>query len=154
MPYSTYIPRPPFKDPSMTTLSDGTKINANRNNVQVLDFPNDDGAGPTITYVVAGDNITNESRDAQASLIIASLNAQEAGLGALTFGSAITPAPADPSVQALADANAALRVAIYNAQINALAQNNPDVATAFANVQTAQAAVAASAQVGVASLKG
>ena|ERR1700675_549162 len=147
MPFSTYKVRTVFKDPSKITLF-GESVDANRNNIAILDFPNDDGSGNDASYFVNGNDLSDARIDAQARAIIITLNEQEASLASVTVGKVTTPSPIDPKLQTLLDAQTAFGKASQAAMVKF--RNDPDELAAYADLVAAQDALVVATPVSLA----
>ena len=122
-------------------------INANRNVVAILDFYDDaDPATVIHTYWTAASDLSDAAIDAQARAIAATLVSQAASVKAITTDTFKIPDPVDPNVQAVQDAQFALRQVVGKAQfdglVTSLAATNQEVADAKTAVDAAQAILA------------
>ena len=147
MPFSTYKVRTVFKDPSKITLF-GESVDANRNNIAILDFPNDDGLGNDASYFVNGNDLSDARIDAQARAIVVTLNEQEASLASVTIGKVTTPSPIDPKLQTLLDAQTTFGKASQAAMVKF--RNDPDELAAYADLVAAQDALVVATPVSLA----
>lgn len=148
MPYSTFIKRPPFKDPTKGRIigpaGEAIEIHANRNNIVIVDFPNDDGdPAHTVTYYMNGDDLSDDTVARQAHFIIQSLNAQEAGLAAITFGQVEQPKPPDQAQIDLTKKQLAYAIAARDGMTKF--RNIPEEVQALADLKSAESAIASAA---------
>lgn len=99
--FTTYKVIDKFKDTSKLRVAVNGRehfIDANRNNIAIAQFQNDDNPDDVHTYFMNADTLSDAEIDAQARNIIISLNAQEAGLAAITLDEVKVPAPVDPKL--------------------------------------------------------
>lgn len=144
MPYSTFTVRQVFKDPSKGKIigpeGEAITIHANRNNVAIVDFPNDDGdPDHAVTYYMSGFDIDDDVIAKQAFFVIQTLNAQEAGLAAITIGQVSQPKPPDQAQADLAKKQAAYAIATRDGMTKS--RNISEEVQALADLKAAEAAV-------------
>lgn len=142
MPYSTFVVRKVFADPSKGKIigpeGEAIEIHANRNNIAIVDFPNDNGIKDhTITYFMSNATLTDATIAMQAYTVIQALNTQESNLAAITVGVEKTPEAPDPAVLALQQKQAAYMIAARDAM--AKFRGIPEELAALADLKAAEA---------------
>lgn len=152
MSYSTYVVRQVFKDTSKGRIigpeGEAIPFDANRNNIAIVDFPNDDGDPThTITYFMNGADLSDAVIASQAFFVIQTLNSQEAGLATITVGTPAQPKPPNPAQADLVKKQAAYAVAARDSM--AKFRNDPAEIQALADLKAAEDALSQASQASV-----
>lgn len=158
MAFTKYLVREAFKNSakfesgrSGVLRPDGTPVivDANRNNVALVEFRNDDNPEELHTVYMQGDDLSDAVIDAQARNVIASLNAQSVGLAAITTGQEKVPAPVKQEQIALQEKQVTYAKASQQAMVNF--RDDPAEKQAYQDLLAAQeAANTASAEAALA----
>lgn len=137
MPFSTYRVVSAFKDPSKLNIFN-EQVDANRNIIAILEFPNDDPSGDNVKYYANGNDLTDTRIEAQARDILKTLNEQETSLAKITINSTKVPAPPDQKLLDLLAAQKTFQTKSFEAMIKS--RNDPGELQAYADLLTAQEA--------------